>query len=556
MLKIGIISSDNRVSTALEEFIDKQTGTTLAPVTTDEDYSSFQVLVLVEPYCIKARYCSMLPVWKAYLAHHSPQTILVVAGFHAHENAHNYLNLLAPWDWGKWQQIISEARPITSNWELETSLAAGENILTLIRPFFKGHNNDSIIDCITNVRIMLDSARIHYYGDEELQKAKHPFSAIWRDILVQGTDSVLLLCNRWESYVAYFKVLPFWSELLRINVEQFLQDLKELVRGKTKLSVSQLAEKEQFYRDRRFFMRLGTFDETIKRINQTYINREINGEILLIDDDENWHQQLKDLLSNFIITSVYREEEISGALASCSPDLVLLDLDLGEEEDKKLRGVDVLPMLVQALPETPIVIASSYQKPSIIKRTIDAGAVYYFAKSAFDLLSWGKVLLKLISGKRYALEQIEAYQSVTNGVSIHRAKILVIEDQQDWVKKNILNLTNRYDFELAANTVEALDLIKLKGDSYDLLLLDLYLGKKNGILQNDGIGLIDEAAKYLPHTPIVVMTGSFKDSDKRTVLEKKNVLWFLPKSQYDAKLWLKALKNAVIHKMLNDRFDA
>ena len=79
-------------------------------------------------------------------------------------------------------------------------------------------------------------------------------------------------------------------------------------------------------------------------------------------------------------------------------------------------------------------------------------------------------------------------------------KILVVDDDPLSLK-NISNLLGEegYRVEVARDGIEALDYLKI--DSFDLILTDIFMPRCNGF------GLLENAKKLSPHTPVIFMTA-------------------------------------------------
>lgn len=95
-----------------------------------------------------------------------------------------------------------------------------------------------------------------------------------------------------------------------------------------------------------------------------------------------------------------------------------------------------------------------------------------------------------------------------------KAKILIVENDEDNLLFTVSVLKKHYDIDSAVNGYEAID--KVKNKFYDIILMDINLGK--GI---DGIQTVKEIRKLKGHEaiPIVALTAYTRYGDKEEFLE-------------------------------------
>lgn len=128
--------------------------------------------------------------------------------------------------------------------------------------------------------------------------------------------------------------------------------------------------------------------------------------IVLADD----HAMLREGLS-LLIKSQHDMEVVAeasdgveaiDAVRTYRPDLVLLDIAM-----PKINGLDAVRLILQATPETRVIMLSRYEKEAYVHQALDAGAMGYVVKG-----SPGKDLLDAIrtvdKGKFYLSAQVQA----------------------------------------------------------------------------------------------------------------------------------------------------
>ncbi|MBM6402219.1 response regulator transcription factor [Phycicoccus sonneratiae] len=76
-----------------------------------------------------------------------------------------------------------------------------------------------------------------------------------------------------------------------------------------------------------------------------------------------------------VVGQVGRGDEVLAAVAECSPDVVLLDIEL-----PGLSGLDVAERLREAAPGTVVVVVTTFGRPGYLRRALDAGVRGFVVK--------------------------------------------------------------------------------------------------------------------------------------------------------------------------------
>ena len=96
MNRIPYIATNRRIGKTLESSF-LQHNLELASVSlsksTPTDLAGFDVLLIISPFCCNNIYVSSEAIWKKHYHLHSPETVLLTAGFKAAEHT-NYIDLL------------------------------------------------------------------------------------------------------------------------------------------------------------------------------------------------------------------------------------------------------------------------------------------------------------------------------------------------------------------------------------------------------------------------------------------------------------------------------
>lgn len=103
--------------------------------------------------------------------------------------------------------------------------------------------------------------------------------------------------------------------------------------------------------------------------------------LLIVEDSLLIRQRLLDMIKPLdtiqIVGTAASSNEAIAAVAQTMPQAVLLDLKLAEDS-----GLSVLRHIKQCVPQTVVLVFTNYAMPYIRKACLDAGAAYFFDKSA------------------------------------------------------------------------------------------------------------------------------------------------------------------------------
>lgn len=506
---------------------------------THNDFSGFSAVLIVESYPIKGQYMSIVNIWRQYLSLHYPEIKLIVAGFNRHEGNSNFISLLDLHDEYNLEKKIADALPAEKDLALATIENGFDKVSAKLKLFFSGHNNESIIDAISKVRQVLNDVELSLHGSKSLGWEKRSFADIWQEQLWANRKAFQHFFSRWNYYKSYFDCLPFVHKLNAAQTSNFINALSGIFSSPKVDDDEKVAEMEARYRTLDPFNRIGEMAALYRKINNQYINPEVLGSILLIDDDVTFHQQMKSNFASFTVKSVYSEAETNTLSHNSDFDIILLDLDLGSE---RFAGLDMINGLKKKYPKTPLCIVTAHNSPDIIKYAIiEEGAEYFLSKSGFDSEKWAMLFINLALGKRYALGDILFFNEKENWED--SPNILVVEDEDDWYQK-YKELSTAYHF-VRANTVQQAKGC-LKKQSFDLILLDLYL-KIDGEPIMIGQELIPYVQQKFNDIPLIIIS---KDNSPRTqkVLLEMGIEKFLKKQKFESELWLQIIQTEIQQK--------
>lgn len=125
-----------------------------------------------------------------------------------------------------------------------------------------------------------------------------------------------------------------------------------------------------------------------------------NYHILIVDDDAEFHQQLRYAFRRqFLFSGAINEKQLFEKLNSAEQyDLLLLDLVLDGSEHK--RGLDLVPRLVSNYPDTPIIVVTGDRSTNTVVQAMKMGVRNFLIKDDFDYDYWEKQFTDVIEGSR------------------------------------------------------------------------------------------------------------------------------------------------------------
>src|SRR3954447_16306875 len=129
--------------------------------------------------------------------------------------------------------------------------------------------------------------------------------------------------------------------------------------------------------------------------------------ILVVDDDNG----MRVLLSEVLSTNEYKVSEadnsaaVQRALTGEQPDVVVLDVKLGESKEEERAGLDLLPQIKKRWPDTEVIMLTGL---GTVEMAMEAGR-----RGAYNFLSKPFETGKLLADVKCALERKEQSQENT-----------------------------------------------------------------------------------------------------------------------------------------------
>lgn len=132
-----------------------------------------------------------------------------------------------------------------------------------------------------------------------------------------------------------------------------------------------------------------------------------NYHILIVDDDAEFHQQIRYAFRRqFLFSGALTEEQLSQKLSSDDQyDLVLLDLVLDGSQHKK--GLEIIPEIIKNHPSLPVVVVTADRSIDTVVEAMKLGAKGFLVKDNFDFEYWQKQFDEVINSSRLEVDNIE-----------------------------------------------------------------------------------------------------------------------------------------------------
>ncbi|MEL6833764.1 MAG: response regulator [Bacteroidota bacterium] len=546
-MRLYIISNNSTVNTRLEN----EWGTDhelLFQETPGKDFAEYDAILVVEPYVINGEYLSIADIWHTYLVQHFPETKLLTVGFAQDVDDLNFLSLLEVGPSFDLRAFIELALPVNKQANVYHVGNGYDKVSEKLKLFFRGHSQEGIIDSISKLRQVLNNAELSLHGNKKLKHKRLPFKVIWLEKLWAHKKKVAFqqFYNRWYNYKSYFHPLPLQLELEEFKVEDFIEKLHYIFSQKRKMDSEQLVALEQKYRELDPFRGVGDIVRLFRKLNSKYITPEYAGHILLVDDDEDFHQQMKMGLPQFTFSSMLGEEELKMLIQQNEVNYDLILLDLGLDNTDQLVGIDWIPKLRKKFPTIPLIVVTVYDTQDTMVTTIEEGANFFLAKSLIDSEKWTTVLMNLIAGRRYTYPEIVLFNKETTWED--KPSILVIEDEKDWFTR-MTQLSESYHWRRANTFDQAKDV--LNTEKIDLTLLDLYFRPEGPSVQQ-GLDFIKSLYDQYPEIPIVVIAENPTLVTRREI-EHSTVRKILFRSEFDTLKWLEVIQILTEYKRNQER---
>lgn len=502
------------------------------------DYDTLDAVIIVEPYRYQGQLLILHNAWQNFLVNQHPSIPLLIVGLSRYVHP-NYLSLLDLNPSFHWQSLVNQAR--SSNQSFEELPLEGEDILSKLKPFFKGHSSESFIGEFSKVRQSFNLADIKYRGEPILDLPAESFSAIWPEHLLPSRASIRLCLNRWLNYKPYLALLPFFKDIAEDDIVSLLEELNQLTSGPEILSSEELLEKEEAYQVIDGYERIAKLIRRLKRIQSHYIEPEQLPAILLLGRGDEISNAMREYLPGFQfrISNDIERAGLEQLIKAHAPDLTLFNLEWLDRSGENPK--EFCEWWQNRYPTIPLLVMLNFSTRADEQKWLGYGVAAILDMKKFEYREWFSLFVRLIAqrptGKENTIEKIGK----------QTRKILIIEDEKDWYLR-ISQLTTKYHFVQASTLEESV--AKLKADAFDLVFLDLFFQEEGGWSES-GLDLLPFIKMHFPDIPIIV--SSFcADSALVAKVLNLNADYFLHKEEFNPDIWLKTIENLIAYKEISE----
>ncbi len=129
-----------------------------------------------------------------------------------------------------------------------------------------------------------------------------------------------------------------------------------------------------------------------------------NYHILIVDDDTEFHQQIRFAFRrNYVFEGAIDAEHLTHKLAENKTyDLILLDLVFDDTQRK--IGLDLIPVLRRKAPNVPIIVATADRSIDTVVAALKLGASNFLVKDDYDYDYWNEKFLETIQSSQLKAE--------------------------------------------------------------------------------------------------------------------------------------------------------
>ena len=120
--------------------------------------------------------------------------------------------------------------------------------------------------------------------------------------------------------------------------------------------------------------------------------------ILLADDHPVVREALRDLLNELgeVVGTVSDGQALVNAAQRLEPDIIISDISM-----PKLNGIEATHILQTSVPQSKVIILTTYQEPAYVTLAFNAGARGFLLKRTHLYAELGQALLHVLAGDRY-----------------------------------------------------------------------------------------------------------------------------------------------------------
>jgi CheY-like chemotaxis protein len=155
---------------------------------------------------------------------------------------------------------------------------------------------------------------------------------------------------------------------------------------------------------------------------------EIMSFILIVDDEKRMRDVLNEVLANHLCYQASTVDEGVALLEKIPFDIVLTDISLPGKS-----GMELLGLVRQSQPDTPVIVISGIHDPDHARGIIEMGAFGYLGKP-FHLAEIEAMVERAIESRRLKLSGLEEHQYARRymaQVEVQMSGVLIFDDERE-----------------------------------------------------------------------------------------------------------------------------
>lgn len=178
----------------------------------DQNLLTNTEFLLLDPFYVEGNCLNYHAVYHRYFQLNNPDVKMVVLGLWLVEHS-NYIDIFHLPD--TLDHKFSQARTARERWTLNFE---GKDVRDILRVFFSGHGERSLMNSLISLTPALNSS--HYALVHEDEDWKHLFKKLIEPYSISGIEQ---FNQRWQKYQNIMKHMPFYPELL--VVKETIEDI-------------------------------------------------------------------------------------------------------------------------------------------------------------------------------------------------------------------------------------------------------------------------------------------------------------------------------------------
>jgi len=236
--------------------------------------------------------------------------------------------------------------------------------------------------------------------------------------------------------------------------------------------------------------------------------------ILIVDDNETWHEILKNILERFRvdIDSAYSGKEAIEKTAHSyrKYDLILMDWQMpGLDGIETTKAINQVCEKIDQEKAPTIIMVSSYRQESIVEDAKEAGIEVFLQKPINPSILNDILSAIFLSDVKIQYSQQTEHSKLAHDITTLKGSSILLADDNETNREIILGLLegSGIHIDIALNGQMVVDKYNATPDKYELILMDIQMPVM------DGYEAASIIRKKNPQIPIIALTANAMKED-------------------------------------------